>query len=193
MKVSSPTYVGWRSFLIVIVVLGSWFTPAYSQTSTSDISLFVQQTPDGGGATNPVSGVYHFAPNSEVTLTATASPGFQFVYWLGDVSSPEAFSTVVHLDKPKIGIAVFEQAEPGFSGGGASGGGGGLTTTGGNLSAGGGLSSTTGAKPQTQVVAYAPSGDTTPEIPEPATGILLALGTVFLFKNRRRRIRLHRN
>jgi hypothetical protein len=162
--------------------VGSLLTPAYS--ATSDITLFVEQTPDGGGATNPSSGIYRFSPQSEVTLTATPSPGYQFVYWLGDVSSPEAISTVVYLDKPKIVIAVFEQADYNYTGGGSPGGGGGTITTGGNISAGGGLSSTTGAKP-TQIV-YAPSGDATPEIPEPATGILLGLGSVLLLKSRRR-------
>ena len=180
MKVCSPTYVGWRSILTIIIIVGGLLTPTYC--AASDITLFVQQTPDGGGATNPSSGIYHFSPQSEVTLTATPSPGYQFIYWLGDVSSPEAISTVVYLDKPKIVIAVFEQADYKYSGGGSPGGGGGMTATGGNISAGGGISSTTGAKPQTQI-AYAPSGDATPEIPEPATGILLALGSVFLFKN----------
>ena len=131
MKASSPTHVGWRSFLIIVMVWAGLSVPAYCQGS--DISLFVQQTPDGGGATNPISGVYHFAPNSEVTLTATANPGYQFVYWLGDVSNPEALSTVVHLDKPKIVIAVFEQSQAKFTGGGIPGGGGtrqSLTATG---------------------------------------------------------------
>lgn len=190
MKAVSPTYVGSRSFLTIIIVLASLSIPAYCQTS--DITLFVQQTPDGGGQTNPISGIYHFAPNSEVTLTATPSPGYQFVYWLGDVSNPETNSTVVHLNKPKIVVAVFEQSDSSFSGGGSSGGGSGLTTTGGNLSMGGGLSSTTGAKPQK--IAYPSSGDGAPEVPEPATGILLALGSMLFLKNRRRdKIRSHRN
>lgn len=188
MKVCSPTYVGWRSILTIIIV-GGLITPAYC--AASDITLFVQQTPDGGGDTNPSSGIYHFAPQSEVTLTATPSPGYQFIYWLGDVSSPEAISTVVYLDKPKIVIAVFEQMDYSFAGGGSPGGGG-MTPTGGNISAGGGLSSTTGARP-TQIV-YAPGGDATPEIPEPATAVLLALGSVFLLKNRRRnKFNLHRS
>lgn len=191
MKVNDPTYVGWRSIMAIIIVGGALSTPAYC--ATSDITLFVQQTPDGGGATNPSSGIYHFSPQSEVTLTATPSPGYQFVYWLGDVSSPEAISTVVYLDKPKIVIAVFEQSDFSFSGGGSPGGGGGLTATGGNISAGGGLSGTTGAKPQTHI-AYAPSGDASAEVPEPATGVLLVLGSVFLLKNRRRnRFNFRRN
>jgi hypothetical protein len=184
MKISSPTFVGWWGMLILTIVLGSVLAPAYCQSS--DISLFVQQTPDKGGATNPISGIYHFAPNSEVTLTATPSQGFKFVYWLGDVSNPEASSTMVHLDTPKIVIAVFEQADDGFSSGGSSGGGGGLTTTSGNISMPGSLSSTTGAKPRTQTVAYSPSGDSSPEVPEPATGVLLVLGSLFAFAKRRR-------
>ena len=183
MKVGGPTFVGWRGMLILIIVIAGVLTPAYCQSS--DISLFVQQTPDKGGATNPISGIYHFTPNSEVTLTATPSPGFKFVYWLGDVSNPEAVSTVVHLDKPKIVIAVFEQANGGISGGGLSGGGGGLTYTGGGISAGGSIN-TTSAEVKTQTVAYSPSGDTTPEVPEPATGVLLVLGSVFAFAKRRR-------
>jgi hypothetical protein len=190
MKVGSPTFVGWRGMLILIVLLAGVLTPAYCQSSA--ISLYVQQTPDEGGATNPMSGIYHFVPNSEVTLTATPSPGFKFVYWLGDVSNPQANSTIVHLDEPKIVVAVFEQSEGGFSGGGIPGGGGGLTATGGNLSMPGSLSSTTGAKPQTQTVAYSPSGNNSPEVPEPATGLLLALGSMlFLKKSRRNRINNH--
>ena len=190
MKVCSPTYVGWRSILTIIIIVGGLLTPAYC--AASDMTLFVQQTPDGGGATYPSSGIYHFSPQSEVTLTATPSPGYQFVYWLGDVSSPEAISTVVYLDKPKIVIAVFEQADYNYSGGGSPGGGGGMTATGGNISAGGGLSSTTGAKPAK--IVYAPSGDVTPEIPEPATGILLGLGSLLLLKSRRKkRINPHRS
>jgi hypothetical protein len=190
MKVCSPTYVGWRSILTIITIVGSLLTPAYC--ATSDMTLFVQQTPDGGGATNPSSGIYRFSPQSEVTLTATPSPGYQFVYWLGDVSSPEAISTVVYLDKPKIVIAVFEEADYNYTGGGSPGGGGGTTPSGGNISAGGGLSSTTGARPK-QIV-YSPSGDATPEIPEPATGVLLFLGSLFLLKSRRKkRINSHRS
>ena len=88
------------------------------------------------------------------------------------------------FQEPKIVIAVFEEADYNYTGGGSPGGGGGTTPTGGNISAGGGLSSTTGAKP-TQIV-YAPSPDATPEIPEPATGILLGLGSILLLKSRRR-------
>lgn len=182
MRFGSPTCVGWRGMLILIIIVAGVFTPAYCQSS--DVSLFVRQTPDKGGATSPVSGIYHFTPDSEVTLTATASPGFKFVYWLGDVSNPQAVSTVVHLDEPKIVIAVFEQAEGGFSGGGLSGGGGGgLTYTGGGISSGGSISTTAA---EVETVAYSPSGDAAPEVPEPATGVLLILGSVFAFAKRRR-------
>jgi hypothetical protein len=44
-------------------------------------------------------------------LTAIPRPGYQFVYWLGDVSEPTENSTIVYLDMPKIVLAVFEQSE----------------------------------------------------------------------------------
>ncbi|MBN2181169.1 MAG: PEP-CTERM sorting domain-containing protein [Sedimentisphaerales bacterium] len=185
MNFGNPTYVGWRSFLTITIVLVSLSTSAYCQGS--DITLFVQQTPDGGGATNPTTGIYHFQPQSEVTLTATPSPGYQFVYWLGDVSNREASSTVVHLDKPKIVIAVFEQSDYNFSGVGAPGGGSGLTRTAGNLSIQSGINASAGSRPQV----YSLSGDT--EVPEPATGVLLILGGLFVLTKRRKKIKPSRS
>ncbi len=46
-----------------------------------------------------------------MTLTATPKPGYQFVYWLGDVSDPTGQMTVATLDGPKIVVAVFERIQ----------------------------------------------------------------------------------
>lgn len=76
-------------------------------------ALLLQQTPSQGGVVSPQIGVHHFSSDSEVTLIAVPKPGYQFVYWLGDVLDPTANKTTTILDEPKIIIAVFETVEEG--------------------------------------------------------------------------------
>ena len=194
MKPGSPPFVGWRRLISAIAIIVGWlFAPAYCQTS--DVALLLQQTPAKGGVMTPTAGVYHFELNSEVTLTAVPKPGYQFVYWLGDVSDPAATNTIVYLDKPKIIIAVFEQSEygvlageDGLPGSGGGGGGGGLVTTVANygqtsgISGGGG-----GVKPKLRKPVYPKTNEV---IPEPATGVLLVLGSLFAFIRRGAKNRL---
>jgi len=165
------------------------FSSAYCQSR--QITLLVQQTPNEGGQVTPLAGAHKFDQDSQITLTATPNTGYEFLYWLGDVNEKDSTSTVVHLDKPKIVIAVFQAAQGNLdasshvSGGG--GGGGGLMNNhvnignSGSISGGGG-----GGKPQQQRV-YAPAGDKPPVVPEPATGILFALGSLFTFAKRHRK------
>jgi hypothetical protein len=160
-----------------LIILGVLFTPAYCQTS--GVTLLIEQNPPQGGVITPGVGVHNFDINAEVTLTAIPKPGYQFIHWLGDVVDPTASTTVVYLNKPKIIIAVFEQTEYGFlleaatvSTGSPSsfvGGGGYLPP-----SAGGGGGG------------YIPPGPPPkpPPIPEPATGLLLALGGLALLRKR---------
>jgi hypothetical protein len=166
--------------------------------------LLIEQTPVKGGEITPVAGVYHFESGSEVILTAIPKPGYKFVHWLGDVSDATASNTAVYLDKPKVIVAVFEQTEYGVlaegggastGGGGAGGGGsiGGLMPTAldfrrpGGLSAGGGGGNTQPQPQQGKLVYFvdASDSDTSPEVPEPATGVLLVLGGLFAFARRR--------
>lgn len=194
MKPGSPPFIGWRRLISAIVIIAGWpFAPAYCQTP--NVALLLQQTPAKGGAITPIAGVYHFELNSEITLTAIPEPGYQFVYWLGDVSDPAATSTVVYLDKPKIIIAVFEQAEYGVLAGevGPSGGGGGsgLVTTVANYGPMGGMSAGTGGRKQKLRKPVYPKGNEV--IPEPATGVLLVLGSLFAFARRRTKSRHQSN
>ena len=121
-------------------------------------------------------------------MTAVPKPGYQFLYWLGDVSDPGATKTVVYLDKPKIIIAIFEQTENGtlaeevglpFGGGGA--GGSGLVNTAANFGYTGGMSSGAGGRAKSPKVVYVKNIEV---IPEPATGVLLLLGSLFAFARR---------
>jgi hypothetical protein len=77
--------------------------------------LLLQQTDSRAGVVTPEAGVHYFDLNTGVTLTAVPKPGYYFVYWIGDVSDPTASRTIVYLDVPKIVIAVFERAGYEFS------------------------------------------------------------------------------
>lgn len=181
-------------FILAIAIMAfGLIVPAYSQTQ--EIVLLLEQSPVKGGETTPAAGVHHFKPGSEVLLKAVPKPGYKFVHWLGEVSDPTATSTVAYLNKPKVIIAVFEQAEHGVSAkeggtlGGGGGGGSGLFPTALDLSRPGGISGGgggSGAKPR-EFVYYVKDKKPTPEVPEPATGLLLMLGSLFALKRRSRK------
>jgi len=188
MKPGGPPFIGWRGLISAIAIIVCWlFAPAYCQTP--DVALLLQQTPSKGGAITPIAGVHHFELNSEITLTAAPKQGYQFLYWLGDVSDPAATKTVVYLDKPKIIIAIFGQTENGTLveekglsfGGGGGGGGSGLVNTVANFGYTGGISSGAGGKAKSPKVVYVKSIEV---IPEPATCVLLLLGSFFAFARR---------
>jgi hypothetical protein len=152
-----------------LIILGVLFTPAYCQTS--GVILIIQQNPPQGGVITPGAGVHNFEINAEVTLTAIPKPGYQFIHWLGDVVDPTASTTVVYLNKPKIIIAVFEQTEYGFLIGG-----GGSPS---HFVGGGGYSPPSGGGGY-----IPPPPPPPPPIPEPVTGLLLALGGLALLRKR---------
>jgi len=188
MKPGGPPFIGWRGLISAIAIIVCWlFAPAYCQTP--DVALLLQQTPSKGGAITPIAGVHHFELNSEITLTAAPKQGYQFLYWLGDVSDPAATKTVVYLDKPKIIIAIFGQTENGTLveekglsfGGGGGGGGSGLVNTVANFGYTGGIRSGAGGKAKSPKVVYVKSIEV---IPEPATCVLLLLGSLFAFARR---------
>lgn len=198
MKRRSHILLGLRAIILAaVVILVSLGGSAYCQTE--GVSLLLQQIPDQGGTITPSVGVHHLKPNSEIVLTATARPGYQFICWLGDVSDPKASSTVAYINGPKIIIALFERTEyenlltpTGTAGGGGSGASG--SASGGSTSSfanpsglmiGGG-----GGKPKVLLPAPAPwpiniePSAPKPTVPEPATVILLALGSLFTFARR---------
>jgi len=95
--------------VILAAVLAGLF--ARQCCHAQDVVLLLQQSPAESGTVAPEQGIHHFTPGTDVTLTATPNPGYQFVYWLGDVSDPTAAGTIVHMDTPKIVIAIFQRIE----------------------------------------------------------------------------------
>jgi len=192
MKPGGSPFCGSKSLISAFAVIACWLlAPAYCQTS--DVALLLQQTPNKGGAITPDPGVYHYKQNSEVTLTASPKPGYQFLYWIGDVSDSSAISTIVYLDKPKIIIAVFEEGgygvpavEKGSSGGGSGGGGSGFISPAMTFGQAGSISGVAGGvKPKIYQSAY-PKSEV---VPEPATCVLLGFGSLFALIRRRTKSR----
>ena len=144
---------------------------------------------------SPEIGVHHFASETEVTLIAVPKPGYNFVYWLGDVLDPTASRTKAVLDEPKIIVAVFQQIEDGQIVVGqnatrtiAGGGGGSFTSSMGSTGGSG-----PGARPRGETPSTPTEGDDPPfdppidppDVPEPATCLLLSLGGLALLRKRR--------
>lgn len=96
------------SLVLATVFVSCCPTLGFSQT---DYVLLVQQTPVDGGEVAPSLGLHSFGVDEVVAITAKPAPGYQFMYWLGDVSEPGSITTTVVLDGPKIIVAVFERTE----------------------------------------------------------------------------------
>ena len=153
-------------------------------------SLMLEITPAEGGSLNIVPGVYSYDRFAEVTLIATPKPGYQFVYWMGNVTDATTGTTTVFLNSPKMVIAVFERAqfetvglEDGIVGGEGSGGlirSGELYNT--PLEDGGGGQVTPKYNPPPTPT---PNNDVPVPVPEPVTATLFFAGFLMLAKSRR--------
>lgn len=160
--------------------------------NSADYELYIENSPVKAGTVTPNTGTHRFSANSVVALSAYAEPGYEFAYWIGDVSDPKAKSTTVQVNTSKIIVAVFkpvydEEMEERISIGGGGGTGRGqagvlapmrvdLRSPGFSISGGGGGDVKRVPVPvSTQVVVT----------PEPATILLVGLGAVALRRRRR--------
>ena len=195
MKNNSSIFVKWQALILAIMfVFCALLEPAYCQTNGT--ALLLQQTPVQGGTITPDVGVHHFDLNTDVSLTAVPRPGYQFVYWLGDVSDPTAYRTFVCLDAPKIVVAIFERAEYEFADvleRSQSAPGGGLFASASDYSHQAFSGGTGGRRVEGPRFPSPPDQEPQPQpddfpvpIPEPAMVCLLGLGGLILLRRRRR-------
>jgi len=199
MKRNKVVFMRWQTLMLALMLISKGLlAPAYSQTG--DPALLLQQSPAQGGEITPSTGIHHYDLNSDVTLTALPKPGYQFIYWLGDVSDTTANSTTVYIDGPKIVIAVFEQIKHEFV----------VMETPAQSAPGGGMIPSAADYAQQGAGGGAPGRRTRPRtptpppqeplpdvlpvpkmqdfpvpIPEPATSLLLVLGSLFTLARHR--------
>ena len=157
--------------------------PACAQTPAYD--LLIQRSPVEAGEVTPETGAHRVSANSSVALTASPQPGYRFAYWLGDVSDPTAERTTILVNEPKLVIAVFhpdtaKRVEDQLPRNGGGGGSDIMSITATDLYAPGMAPPAGPRKRDTHA---------TPIIipvfvPEPATIILLSLGTMALRRRR---------
>jgi hypothetical protein len=191
----NPKYIRCRQ-LIAVLALAALFCnlpePTFCQTPGP--ALLLQQIPADGGTIEPGTGVHYLELNTSVTLTAIPKPGYEFVYWLGDVTEHTMNRTTTYLDAPKIIVAVFERAEFELEGvaemmipGGLWGG---MRRSAADYSRQG-YSGAAGRRPSERAPARRPPQPPPTEfpvpIPEPATVVLLAIGGFLAFAGRRPR------
>ena len=174
-----------RGGIVLAAALAVTFAiAARARGETGGFDLLIDRRPVGAGRVTPDSGTHRFSANSMVSLRADPEPGYQFAYWLGDVSDPKAERTTVVVNESKVVVAVF-QAEPRkrLEEQARSGGGGGdnlmLTAT--DLSSPG-WSSAGGGRTHTEInpIIIDPI-----HTPEPATIALLSLGALVLRRRAR--------
>jgi len=180
MKQHDSILFGIRSLVLVVAAVITGL-PHASYCKDAAVALFIQQAPTQGGTITPSAGVHHFAPNSQVTLTAVPRSGYQFVYWLGDVGDPTARSTSIFLNEPKVVVAVFETFERDYTAGRSGGGGGRMFAAADDIGQHGWMGSHhagVDAAPTTPTAPSFPAAD----VPEPTTILLLSLGAAFLRK-----------
>jgi hypothetical protein len=205
MKRSNSKLGGYRAAFGCAILLFCLASPGYCEEDGT--ALMLQMSPVDGGTLNLSPGVYTYDRDTEVTLTAVPRSGYQFVYWLGNVTDATASTTTVYLDAPKIVIAVFERSKFAFveleEGPQGSLGSGGLIASGPDYAAAleqavgvrrssrnsysGGSSPETPPETNEDVPVPEEGNDFPVPVPEPATIAFILTGMLSLAKCRRKR------
>ncbi len=187
--------------VIKVMFIAAVITPAIC--NAQQYVLLAKPSPVNAGTVQTTP-----SDNGMVTLSAQARDGYQFVYWLGDVSDPVAQTTSVSTDSPKLVIAIYERTD--YETQIPLGSAGGIMNTASNArnnAPGPGPSVVTGAAPSAPVKPFVPvipnfdfpENPDQPEerfddappvpdepIPEPSTLTLFALAGLALIKTKRK-------
>jgi hypothetical protein len=91
------------------LLLGIMLTMPAMAADESGYALLLQSSPPHGGKILPGNGVYKMQIDQDVMLIAVPAQGFRFLYWVGDVGQTDMTRTSVHMDSPKLIVAVFER------------------------------------------------------------------------------------
>jgi hypothetical protein len=178
-----------RRSVIAAVLAVTMALAARAGAHTTAYDLLIDRSPADAGRVTPDSGTHRFSANSTVSLRADPEPGYQFAYWLGDVSDPTAEETTVLVNESKVVVAVFHpEPRRRLDDHMASGGGGGdslmLTAT--DLTTPGWTSPGGGGRTRTELIPIFIQPIPTPE---PATIALFALGALALRRRHHRPLR----
>ena len=84
-------------------------TAHFKEKEVATYSLSVSVQPAGSGSVTPSSGDY--LASTDVTLVATAAPGYEFDHWSGDTSDSSPTTTITMASNRSI-IAHFKVIEP---------------------------------------------------------------------------------
>lgn len=166
------------SLFLVTLVMPAW------GADDAGYSLLLQPSPVDGGSITPGNGVHKVQIGDQIKVVAVPSAGYRFLYWIGDVGEVGTAQTTVQMNSPKLVVAVFEREQfedlpDVILGGGSSAGG--LHASSGSSSSGSSFYGSSAA-PEYHYGGYSTTeeddddGDT--EVPEPATLLLLGLGTL---------------
>jgi len=171
--------------LLAAVLAVTTIVAAGARADTPSFDLLIDRSPADAGRVSPDSGTHRFSANSTVSLRADPEPGYQFAYWLGDVSDPTAEQTTVLVNQAKVVVAVFHpeprrriEEQMGSGGGGSDN----LLLTATDLSTPAWSSAGRGGRPPTEITPIIIDPIHTPE---PATVALFAFGTLLLRRRRR--------
>lgn len=121
-----PTESTFDSMLVtqnpLVIVCGYGYTFSYKAvfiatgpTERSDAVVVVKESP--GGTINPGPGTYTFGEGSSITLTATASDGYEFQYWTAIEAGDTGHPTII-MDNPlapTCGIGYTYEYQPVFA------------------------------------------------------------------------------
>ena len=78
-----------------------------------DVTLTMAVSPEEGGTTTPEVGDHTYNYGTIVDIAATASDGYHFVGWTGDVADSTSVNTTVMMDEDKSVKAYFEMTDTG--------------------------------------------------------------------------------
>ena len=195
----------WINLFGLLIVLS---VSVLARGNEDGYALLIQASPPDAGSVSPGMGVRKIEMGQTVALSATPKPGYRFLYWLGDVSSTSGVDATISVDSPKLVVAVFakddfEESLPGAGivDGQYSPGGGGYRNP---IQSPGSVSPVSGyfdydgfrfpsipeeSDENTDDIPVPGDNDDIPvpgdnEVPEPATVVLLGLGSGFLLRRR---------